>query len=179
MHECHRRKNNHGFSLVELAVLLSMATIMAAVSIPMMTTAMRGMKLSSDAKSIATSLTYARVSATSQLTRYRMTLDLDNNRWALLKRNRTSGIYELEQATNTLSGGVSNSGIRFKPTSSTAPTGFPTASSTAITFDSRGIPMEGAGIVYLSGTDADFAVSVSTAGKIQLWRFQNSQWNLK
>jgi Tfp pilus assembly protein FimT len=178
MNEWHVTKNSRGFSLIELAISLSMVIIMAAVSIPMLTSAMRGIKLSSDAKSIATSMTYARVSAASQVTRYRMSIGLDSNQWSLSKWDRTSETYELEQATNTLSGGVSNSGIRFKSTSSTAPTGFPTTSTTQITFDSRGIPIEGAGIVYLSGKGGDFAVSVSMAGKIQVWRYQNSKWSM-
>jgi Tfp pilus assembly protein FimT len=179
MHKWHVTKNSRGFSLVELAICLCMVTVMTAVSIPMLTSAMRGMKLGSDAKSMATSLTYARVSAASQLTRYRMSISFTTNQWLLSKWNRTAGAYELEQNTHSLSEGVSNSGIRFRTNFTTAPSGFPSTSSTQITFDSRGIPMEGAGIVYLSDRDADFAVSVSAAGKIQVWRFQNSQWNMK
>lgn len=179
MHKCRIEKNSRGFSLVELAMMLGMATILAAISIPTLSSAMRGMKLASDAKSIATTLTYARVRAASQLTRYRMSLDLGNNQWTLSKWNRASSAYEMEQNTNTLANGLSNSGIRFKTDSGTAPAGFPSASSTTITFDSRGIPMEGSGIIYLSGRDTDFAISISNAGKIQLWRYQNSQWNLK
>jgi len=179
MDKCDLIKNSRGFSLVELAVVLSVAAIMAAVSIPILSSAMQGMKLGSDAKSVATTLTYARVSAASRLTRYRMSIDPTNNQWSLLRWNRTSSTYEIEQATNTLSDGISNSGIRFKALSTNGPTGFPSATSTTITFDSRGIPMEGAGIVYLAGRDADFAVAISPSGKIELWRYQNSQWNLK
>jgi Tfp pilus assembly protein FimT len=168
-----------GFSLTELVVMLSITTIMAAVSIPMLTSAMQGIQLNADAKSMATTLTYARVNAAAQLTRYRMSLFVGRNEWELSKWNKTSRTYDLEQATNMLSTGISNSGIQFKASSGTAPAGFPTTTSNTITFDSRGIPMDGAGIIYLSGRNADYAITIAASGKIQLWRFENSQWNMK
>jgi len=161
--------------MIELTVVLGLMAAMAAFSVPMLNNSMRGMQLVSDARSIATTMTYAKMSATSHMTRYQMSFNLGNNTWSLLKRNRSTGTYELQQVVNGLSNGISHSGIAFKTSSSTAPSGFPTASSSTITFNSRGIP-NGIAIVYLSNADMDYAVSVSLAGKVQVWRFQNSQW---
>ncbi|MBN1567389.1 MAG: GspH/FimT family pseudopilin [Acidobacteria bacterium] len=170
-----RFKKSRGFSAVELVMVLAMTGIIAAFAIPVLTNSMRGMQLISDARKIATTMSYAKLSATSQMTSYRISFDLDNDQWSLLKRNRTSGNFELQQAVNQLSDGVANSQIAFKTASGSAPAGFSTNSSTDITFNARGIP-NGIGIIYLSNEDADFAVSVSLAGKVQLWRYQDNQW---
>jgi Tfp pilus assembly protein FimT len=169
------KENDKGFSLVELSVLLAMTAILAALSLPMLTSSMHDMQLISDARSIATTMTYAKLSATSQMTHYRLSFDLDNNEWLLEKWNRSTDEFELQQATNDLSRGLANSGISFKANSGTAPTGFPTDSSTAVTFNSRGVP-DGVAIIYLSNDDEDFAVSASLSGKIQIWRYRDNQW---
>ncbi len=166
---------NRGFSLVELVVVLALAGVIAAFAFPVLTGSLRGMQLVSDARKIATSMSYAKLSATSQMTSYRLSFDLDSNQWSLLKRNRMSGVFELQQTVNQLSDGVSNSQIAFKADSTNAPAGFPTTSSSEITFNSRGIP-NGIGVIYLSNEDTDFAISVSLAGKVQIWRYQDNQW---
>ena len=70
--------------------------------------------------------------------------------------------------------GVQNSGIAFKSESGTAPR-FSYQFSTSITFNARGLP-SGIGIIYLSKEGADYAVSVSLAGKIQVWKLTNNEW---
>jgi Tfp pilus assembly protein FimT len=161
MIEDRKVEDDGGFSMVELLMFLGTAVILMAISIPMLSSSMRNMQLAADARSIATTLTLAKLSATAQMTQYQVTFDLPGNEWRLDKRNRISGDFELQQDVNGLSGGVANSGITFKDSSTTAPAGFPTASSTLITFDSRGIPREGMSIVYLTNSDDDYAVSVS------------------
>lgn len=167
-------RENRGFSMVELSMVLAVTAVAAAFAVPMLTEATRGMQLASDAKKISTTMSYAKLSATAQGTSYQLSFDLDNNQWSMLKRN-SAGVFELEQAVNSLSDGVRNSGIAFKSESGTAPTGFPTSSSTSITFNARGLP-SGIGIIYLSNEDADYAVSVSLAGKIQVWKLNNNEW---
>lgn len=168
-------KETRGFSLIELCVVLAATAIMAAVAVPMLTTSMRGMQLLSDARNIASSMTYARMSATTQMNRYRVAFDLGNNVWNLQKLNRGTGEYEPFEADNGLCGGIANSGIAFKTVSATGPSGFPTTSATAVTFNSRGMP-NAASAIYLSNEDTHYAVSVSIAGKVQVWRLQNGQW---
>jgi Tfp pilus assembly protein FimT len=171
-----------GFSLAELCILLCIAMVLAALAVPTLTTSMRGMQLGADARNIATTLTCAKLSAMSQMTRYRLAFDLTGNQWRLEKFNRSTGTFELQQAANELSSGVANSGIAFKSSSSSGPTGLPTTSSTAITFSARGIPVDSSGVptpnnvVYLSKSDTDYAIGVSLAGKVQIWRRQDSQW---
>ncbi len=175
-------KENHcGFTLVELSIALIVMAITAAMVIPQLTSALRSMQLASDARSIATAMTYAKMSAASQTTRCRLSFDMGANEWKLEKRNPSTDNYELQQAVHQLSKGISSSGIAFKSSSSTAPTSdFPTNSSTVITFSSRGTlvePSTGFGIVYLTNNSEDYAVSVSLSGKVQVWRYRDSQWS--
>jgi prepilin-type N-terminal cleavage/methylation domain-containing protein len=170
------KKNEQGFSFVELSAVLAITAIMAAFSLPMLSSSMRDMQLASDAKSIATTMTYAKMSATSKMTRYRLSFNLAHNQWNLAKFNRSNLSFELQQAINGLSNGIAHSGIAFKSNSSSSPSGFPHTSSSTITFNSRGIPVEGISIVYISNADADYAVSTSLSGKVQVWRYQNNQW---
>jgi Tfp pilus assembly protein FimT len=149
---------------------------LAALSIPMLNSSMQSMQLISDARSIATTMTYAKLRAVSQMTQYRLSFDLNDDEWSLQKWNRETEEWELEQDTNVLSRGVATNEVAFKSESDTAPTGFPTDADTDITFNSRGVPIGGVGIVYLANEEEDYAVSASLSGKIQVWRYRDEEW---
>jgi len=170
------KENDSGFSMVEICVLLAIVALLSALSIPMLNSSMQSMQLISDARSIATTMTYAKLSAVSQMTHYRMSFNLDDDEWALHKWNRETEDWELEQDTNVLSRGVATNEVTFISESDTAPTGFPTDADAAITFNSRGVPIGGVGIVYLANEEEDYAVSASLSGKIQVWRYQDEEW---
>ncbi|HSW39722.1 MAG TPA: GspH/FimT family pseudopilin [Acidobacteriota bacterium] len=169
---------SRGFSLVELSISLAMIALLASFAIPMLSSSLRDMKVISDTQSIATSLTYAKLQAMAQMTSWRLSFDIDDNRWHIERFDRDAGVFVMERAVNTLSDGVSSSGIAFVDESGSAPTGFPAESSSNITFSSRGIPIhaEGPGIVYISNSNRDYAVSVSISGKVDIWRHQHGQW---
>jgi len=178
-----RKANNGtgGFSLVELCILLAVVMMLGAFAAPTLTSSMRGLQLAADARNIATSLSFAKMSAASQMTRYRLSFNISGNEWSLQKLNKTTGVFETEQATNELSSGIANSGIAFKNSSSSAPNGYSSNSSGTITFNSRGIAVDGAGvpttgIVYLSKSGTDFAVGVSLSGRIRIWKRENWSW---
>jgi Tfp pilus assembly protein FimT len=170
------KKNNYGFSLVELAMLVGVTAMLTALSVPMLNNSMKEMKLITEAKSISTTLTYAKINAISQMNGYRVSVTLGTNNWQLDKYDKTNNNYDIQEASHTLSNEAANTGITFKANSASGPSGFPTTSSTAITFNSQGIPREGQSIIYISNGDHDFAVTVSLSGKVQFWTHQNSQW---
>lgn len=171
------KRDNKGFSLVELTLLVAMTACLAAFSIPMLTSSMHSMQLASDARNIATTMTYAKLSATSQFTQYKMTFDVTGTQWRMERRNMNTGDFELQQDVKQLSRGVANSEITFKSSSGTAPRdGYPTESSQTITFDPRGVPLQGMSVIYLTDNVDDYAVSVSLSGKVELWRYFNDQW---
>jgi prepilin-type N-terminal cleavage/methylation domain-containing protein len=175
-------KKDKGFSLIELAVVMAIVAIMAAVTVPTISSTMRNLKSMTDARSIATALTVAKLKATSQLTRYQLVLDLPNNRWRMEKFNKATAQYEIDGAITPLSTEDSGYRVAFRTASTSAPTGFSTSSSNLIRFNSRGIPINTSGAtvadtaIYLQDPDNSYAITVSLSGKIQLWQKRGSTW---
>jgi Tfp pilus assembly protein FimT len=128
-----------GFSLVELCIMFALIMLVLAFAISSLSSAMRGMQLSADARNIASAVNDAKLSATSQMRRYRVMFTLGE----VQQFNSTSNQFESDLEENNLSTG---SGITFKTTSSNALTGYPLDSSSAVSFNSRGIPIDDAGI---------------------------------
>jgi Tfp pilus assembly protein FimT len=172
-------KSARGFSLIEICILFGMIMIVSAFAIPSLSSAMRGLQLSGDARNIASALSYAKLSAASQMRRFRVSFTLGENRWEVQRFNSAANEFESDLEGKNLS---TESGIGFKTTASAALTGYPSASSSTITFNSRGLPIDDAGIpaansvVYISKDDSDFAVSVSLTGKVQVWKRNDDQW---
>jgi len=181
----YNRGNERGFSLAELMILVVVIAATAAMSAPIFTNSMRDMRLIGDVQNISTTLGLAKIKSTSQLTRYQMALNLSQGSWSLQKFNQGTGNYEVEGSVNALSSGIKSSGILFKTGSGSAPPGFPTTSSNIIRFNTRGIPIDNAGIpttnnvIYLSDGRLQFAVTVSLSGKVQVWRSRGTQWVLQ
>ena len=177
MPEIDLNQDHRGFSLIELSLLVGLVALVSAFSIPMLSSAMDDMQMIGDARNIATALTYAKISSTAQMIHYRVSFDLGGSQWNVEREtSQNAGEFETEQAINSLCNGDANSDIAFKSNSGSAPAGFPAASVNAITFNSRGMPIGGAQIIYLTKPDADFAVSVSLTGRIQVWRNRDNQW---
>jgi prepilin-type N-terminal cleavage/methylation domain-containing protein len=178
-----RKPGVSGFSLVEVLIVLAMAAILSAFAVPALTSAMRDMQLMGDARNIASALNNARLKAASLMNRYRVSFDVANNQWRLEKFNSATNNYDLQQDVYELSTGLAGSGITFTASSESHPGSFPSSSSNAITFNSLGIPIDGANlptsnnIIYLSKSDMDYAVTVTMTGKVQVWRNDDGQWS--
>jgi len=143
---------------------------------------MRDMQLAADARNVSSALNYARLKSKSLMNPYRIEFDLDNNQWSTRKYNSGSGNWDIEQVVNELSAGLTGSGIAFTSVSSSSPSVFPTSSSSNITFNSQGIPVNGAmpttdNIIYISKSDTDYAVTVTLTGKVQLWKKNDDGWS--
>jgi Tfp pilus assembly protein FimT len=172
-----------GFSITELVLIIALVALVAGLSVPMLSNSMRALQLAADGRNIATSLTYAKISAMSQMTWHQLAFDVSGNQWSVQKYNKGTSTFDNQGASVQLGTGIANSGIALQSTSESAPTGFPTTSSSFIRFNSRGIPINAAGIptannvIYLEGSGTQFAVTVSLIGKVQLWKLQGGQWN--
>jgi prepilin-type N-terminal cleavage/methylation domain-containing protein len=110
------RKTNHGFSMLEILVVLLIMGIVAAIAIPTAINSLKGYKLHSDATSIASYLNVARMKAASQYAPYRLVVNLSAATYTLeeLCGAKTSVIdaactgsnYYTPLATPKLSGGT-------------------------------------------------------------------------
>src|SRR5437867_1078161 len=130
----------------------------AAVLAPAMSGALNARRMNSDARNISFGLVTAKMKAMSQGEQYQVFVEPGQNGWRLQKSVNRTQIFQDEGSPVTLSSGVGESGIKLKAGSSTAPPDFPTASSTFIRFNSRGMPINETGrptmnnAIYL-GTD--------------------------
>ncbi|MBN2243358.1 MAG: prepilin-type N-terminal cleavage/methylation domain-containing protein [Acidobacteria bacterium] len=171
-----------GFSLTEVLIAVAMMSALSAIAVPMLSSSMRNMQLAADAQNISTTLAAARLSAKSLMTPHRIRFNTGNNEWKLERFNRASGTFELQKDVYKLSGGVANSGITFLQNSASHPGTFPGQTSAAITFNSLGIPVDinnaptPDNIVYISKSGADYAITVSLTGKVQVWKQDEGQW---
>ena len=176
--------NESGFSLTEVTLVVGLLLLFSALSIPILSSSFRAWQARSDAQNISTVLLSAKFRAVSRANRYRVAFDVANNSWTLERYDNAGGSWVAEGSPMQLSSGLYHSGIQLQASSSSAPTGFPTASSTSIIFSTRGIPIDPANswrptannVVYLSGDQANYAVTVSMAGRVQLWSLNGSTW---
>lgn len=70
------RKTNHGFSMMEILVVLLIMAIIVALALPTAINSLKGYKLHSDATSIASYLNVARMKAASQYAPYRVVVNV-------------------------------------------------------------------------------------------------------
>ena|SRR5437867_1550678 len=176
------RKCESGFTLAEVTVVVGLVLLFSALSIPMLSSSLRAWQVRSDAQNISTVLLSAKFRAVSRATRYRVAFAVANNSLTLQRYDSTGGSWLTEGSPTNLSSGLFNSGILLQANSASAPTGFPAASSSSIIFGTRGVPITSAGVpignnvIYLSGDQANYAVTVSMAGRVQLWSLNGSTW---
>ena len=176
------RHHSVGYSLLEVAIVIALLMMLAAVAVPSFVTAMNSWQLSADARGIATSLVNGKFQAISQATRYQVIYALSGGTWTPQKFNRTANAFENDGPQVNLSNEVGDSGIHFQESSTNPVPGFPSRSSTFIRFNSRGLPINEAGIstgsnvVYLTDDQTDYAITVSLLGRIELWRRNERVW---
>ncbi len=79
----HIYKTEHGFSLMEIMIVLSIIAILSTVSMPAMRGFAASRRLKSSAQSIADTFSYARDMAITERTTHLVVFDVDNNRYWL------------------------------------------------------------------------------------------------
>ncbi len=134
------RRNNSGFSMLELLVVISIIGIIAVMALPSAYTFVKGYRLHADASAIASQLNVTRFRATSQFTPYRLNVTASTGTYSM---DRMSTTYASPASEVSL--GLSQ-GISFLTTCpvSAKPGNIPssvTAGSTAVYFNTRGLPV--------------------------------------
>ena len=163
-------------------MVAGLVVLFSAWSVAMLSSSLRAWQARSDAQNISTVLLSAKFKAVSRANRYRVAFDVANNSWTYERYESTGDSWVAEGSPTKLSSGLYNSGIHLQAGSASAPPDFPTASSSRIIFGTRGIPLDSAwrptsnNVIYLSGDQANYAVTVSMAGRVQLWSLNGSTW---
>jgi Tfp pilus assembly protein FimT len=180
-----RTSDVRGFSLLELAIVVTFFLLILSIALPQALTTLRAFRASSDARSIASQLALAKMRAANGFTQARLNCNL-TNKSCQLEVCTSKGT----SACNTFSaegGSISLSKeMTFGFGSITTPAGSQASIETTaqILFNSRSVPIDNTGAVtgndalYLTNQAGDtYAVTVYASGRIALWRYGNGVWS--
>lgn len=150
------QSNRSGFTLIELTLVLLLASILAAVAVPRWTTALQSFRVANAAHRVAADLALAKATAYSSSASRTVTFSVSNNQYTVggvKSLNRASGPYVVVLSTD--------------PYRSQFVSVWGQTSEQTITFDGFGKPNRGGTIVVASGgcqksivVDAESGVAV-------------------
>ncbi len=172
--------NACGFSFVETLVALGILLVVAAMALLPAQRLLAGYALSNDARNLAAQLALARMRAAANFTQIRVVVDPLTGTYHMETYDRTAQSFVRVSPDYALS-----EGNAFSAGSVTTPAGEQQALqlSTAVTFNSRGMPVDAMGAptgntaFYLTDNRGDYwAVTVSAAGGISLWDYDGQKW---
>lgn len=179
------RSRRRGISLPELLVGLAIMTVLSALVAPNLLSGLNAYRLNAALNTIAGKLTVAKYKAQAQATDYEIAVDAANNDYqfdVLTSTNPRTFALASNEAVESLPYDIS-----FGYGAVTAPAGDPgdqptLAQSSAICFNSQGVPVDSSGVptaanaIYLSNSGQIGAVTVSLAGRVQVWLWNGSAW---
>ena len=186
----------HGFTLIEVLVVLAVVGIVAASAIPSTASTMRGYRLKADAQAINNLVSLAKMRAASRLTRARVHADLNANTFVLQTWNRTTNAWVTEGGVNRTRTGVQFGfgGLAAPPPNTQAAIGFSPActdnagaaiaNTACIMFNSRGVPIDNAGAptggsaLYVTDGSGVYATTVTATPLVRFWwsSASNAAW---
>lgn len=176
-----------GFSMLEMAVVISILLVIAAIAVPQMDSAVQSYRASSSAHSIASQLALAKMRAADDFTQTQLNCNLAGNSCQLQvctsKGASTCNTFSAEGGPVLLPEGTS-----FGFGAITTPAGTQTAiqNTAQITFNSRGIPIDNTGALtgsdalYVTDQEGDaYAVTLYASGKVETWRYSGGAWSMQ
>ncbi len=168
-----------GFSFLELLAVISIGLAITVLGVPSIQKTQSIYRVSADARSLAEDLTLAKMRAGANFTQERLNLNTSTNTFQLEQYDKSSSTWVSDGGIKYL-----NTGVTFGFGSISTPAGSQStlAQSTLITFNSRGIPVNGSNqptadhSLYIHNSSGYYAVSVALSGRIQMWKYVNSAW---
>ncbi len=176
-----------GFTLVELLVVVALAGVLAAIAVPAMSSATRGYRLAGDARTLAHTVSLAKMRAAAAFTRVRLRADTGARTFAIEEWNGTAWV--VSGGTQRLSPGVTFGfgGLASAPPNTqttialssvcldTSDPPVPIPSTACIVYNSRGVPVNANGApiggngLYLTDGTAVYASMVAATGLNTVW----------
>jgi type II secretion system protein H len=87
------RRNNSGFTLMELVLVLLILALCAAAATPALRGFTRGRRLPNTAQELALAARWCRVQAISEGTTYRLNMSVKESKWWVTKEDLATGTY--------------------------------------------------------------------------------------
>jgi len=182
-----RARLQEGFSLVELAIVVTVVALIISIAIPVAISAMRALRASADARSLASQLALVKMRAANTFSQARLNCDTTANS-CQIEICTSKGASACN--TFTAEGGpvLLSTGSTFGFGSITTPAGSQTTiqNTTQIVFNSRSIPVDSSGAatgnyaLYLANQSGNqYAVTVYASGRIAVWRYGNGVWTVQ
>jgi Tfp pilus assembly protein FimT len=190
-----------GYSLIDLMMVVGLIGVISAIAIPISDTSLKTNRLKGDADAVRNLVGLAKMRASSRFTRARVFVDLSTNSYGLQVFDKTAGAWVNDGATARTSTGVAfgfgtlaapppntQVNIAMSPTCTGGLTAAGAIANTAcITFNSRGLPVDAAGVLfarhalYLRGDIGVFATTVTSTPLIRFWSSPNGTavWTLR
>jgi Tfp pilus assembly protein FimT len=185
----HFHKPNRGFSTLELAVVVTIVVIVAAMAIPIFSSIEQNLKGDGQMQSLRSALVQAKTRSAATFSRARLRANTSAQTFQMELWDKTTSTWKLEGGVQTLPGGVTfGYGSISGPPPSTQSTinqaaactddaGSTISNTACIIFNSRGIPVDSTGTalttgdaIYITDGAAVHAVTVGRTGLIQGWR---------
>jgi Tfp pilus assembly protein FimT len=182
-----------GYSLIDLMAVVGLVGILSAITIPISDTSLKANRLKGDADAVRNLVGLAKMRASSQFTRARVFVDLSTNSYVLQVWDKTAAAWVNDGAQMRTSSGVSfgfgtlgtpppNTQVNIAmspPCTNGLTAGGVIANSSCVTFNSRGLPINAAGVLYarhalyLRSTIGVFATTVTSTPLIRFWSSPN------
>ncbi|MBI4480452.1 MAG: prepilin-type N-terminal cleavage/methylation domain-containing protein [Acidobacteria bacterium] len=195
-----RVRNQEGFSLIELMIVVAIALIIVAFAVPQITETVRNYRLAGDARNIKSEILLAKMRAAARFTRSRVRADFNARTYQTDIWNKTTSTWDpvAVGAPQILSQGVSYgvAGMTNPPPDTQmvlgqAPEctagdtddpggGGDMADTACIHFNSRGFPVDASGAataegaIYITSGTVVEGVTVSINGIGRIWRGDSS-----
>jgi Tfp pilus assembly protein FimT len=195
-----RRRGEHGFSLVDILMVVALIGVVSGIAVPVTSGALSGQSFRHDTEAISHLVGLAKMRASAGSTRARVRANLPDQTFLLERWNRTTNAWVIEGGVTPLSRGVTfgfgavatappntQTTIDFSPVCRAGTTGDSAAigGTACIVFNSRGLPVDGAGVpfgghaLYLTDASAVSATTVTATPRIRRWLMPSralAQW---
>ena len=183
-----QRSRSGGFSMVELAVSMTVMLILTAVAIPSLMRSFRTYQLNDAASRLADQLKFTRFEAVRQNTQISFMMQQSGSNWIVGTDSNRSGAIDATEKQFVITGFATllSGGVAPSPTAIIAKVGALTTksgSNGSVTFDARGAIRVGGNVstsvfvFYIgSSTDPEFgfrAVILLPSGSTQIWTAPN------